>query len=43
MTHLAMSLLGSTVPMKAGLNWFMPALANSKVGSSNGMVEDEWT
>lgn len=25
------------------LTWFMPALAKSKVGSSNGMVADEWT
>lgn len=28
---------------KMGLNWFMPALAKSNVGSSRGMVADEWT
>ena len=39
--HLAISLLGSTVPTKTGLNWFMPALANNKVGSSIGMVDEE--
>lgn len=38
-----MSLLGSTVPTKTGLNWFMPALANNRVGSSRGMVDEEWT
>ena len=27
---------GSTVPRKMVLNWFMPALANSKVGSFSG-------
>jgi hypothetical protein len=30
---LPMSLAGSTVPRKTGLNWFMPALVNSRVGS----------
>ena len=25
------------------LTWFIPALANSKVGSSWGIVDDEWT
>uniref|UniRef100_A0A7C9ARA9 Uncharacterized protein n=1 Tax=Opuntia streptacantha TaxID=393608 RepID=A0A7C9ARA9_OPUST len=29
-------LFGSTVPRKIGLNWFIPALANSKVGSLRG-------
>ena len=28
--------LGSAVPMKMGLYWFIPALANSRVGSSWG-------
>lgn len=31
-----MSLLGSTVPRKMGLNWFIPALAKRRVGSFNG-------
>jgi len=31
---LAIWLLGSTVPRKMGLNWFMPALAKRRVGSS---------
>ena len=26
-----------------GLNWHMPALANKRVGSSRGMVEEECT
>ena len=32
----AKSELGSTVPWKMGLNWFMPALAKSSVGSACG-------
>ena len=42
-TYLAISLFGSTVPTNTGLNWFIPALANRRVGSSLGMVEDECT
>lgn len=34
---------GSTVPKKIGLYWFIPALANNKVGSSCGMTEDDGT
>ena len=34
---------GAAWPRKMGLNWFIPALANSKVGSSRGMVDEEWT
>ena len=30
---LPKSELGSTVPRKISLNWFIPALANSRVGS----------
>lgn len=33
---LPMSLAGSTVPRNTGLNWFMPALVNSSVGSFSG-------
>ena len=28
--------VGSAWPRKIGLNWFMPALVNSNVGSSSG-------
>lgn len=34
---------GSTVPKKIDLYWFMPALANSRVGSERGTTEDEGT
>lgn len=40
---LAKSELGSTVPRKMGLNWFMPALANSRVGSLWGTTLLEGT
>jgi hypothetical protein len=33
---LPRSLLGSAVPRKIGLNWFMPAFVKSSVGSSCG-------
>ena len=33
---LAKSDLGSAVPRKMGLNWFIPAFANSRVGSAWG-------
>lgn len=33
---LPMSLLGSTVPRNTGLNWFIPALVNRRVGSFRG-------
>ena len=41
---LAKLLLGSTVPRKIGLNWFIPALANSRVGSLWGttLLEGTW-
>lgn len=35
-----MSQMSEDVPERT---WFMPALANSNVGSSSGMVDDEWT
>lgn len=41
--HFDISLFGSAVPKKIGLNWFIPALANNNVGSSNGIVDDECT
>ena len=34
---------GSHVPKKIGLNWFMPALAKSKVGSSCGTTGEDGT
>lgn len=34
---------GSTVPKKIDLNWFIPALVKSKVGSDNGTTGDEGT
>lgn len=34
---------GSTVPKKMDLYWFMPALANNKVGSECGTTDDEGT
>ena len=37
---LARSLLGSAVPRKMGLNWFIPALANSRVGSLTGTTAE---
>ncbi len=40
---LAKSELGSTVPRKMGLNWFMPALAKSRVGSLCGTTLLEGT
>jgi hypothetical protein len=36
--NFPMSDFGSTVPRKIGLNWFMPALVNSNVGSSSGTL-----
>ena len=41
---LAKLLFGSTVPRKIGLNWFIPALANSSVGSLWGttLLEGTW-
>src|SRR3546814_7870636 len=35
--------LGSRVPRKMGLNWFMPALVKSSVGSSYGKTGDDGT
>src|SRR5262249_29509237 len=32
-----------SVPRKIGLNWFMPALLNSSVGSSSGTTLDDGT
>src|SRR5262249_17503585 len=32
-----------SVPRKNGLNWFMPALANSRVGSSSGTTGEDGT
>lgn len=34
---------GSTVPRNIDLYWFMPALANKRVGSECGTTEDEGT
>ena len=34
---------GSTVPRKMDLYWFMPALANRRVGSECGTTDDEGT
>lgn len=34
---------GSTVPRNMDLYWFMPALANRRVGSECGTTEDEGT
>ena len=34
---------GSHVPKKIGLNWFMPALAKSNVGSSCGTTGEDGT
>lgn len=34
---------GSTVAKNMDLYWFIPAFANSKVGSSKGIVEEEGT
>ena len=34
---------GSTVPRNIDLYWFIPALANSKVGSECGTTEEEGT
>src|SRR5260370_27422695 len=34
---------GFSVPRKYGLNWFMPALVNSSVGSSRGTTGDDGT
>src|SRR6267378_3748167 len=34
---------GFSVPRKYGLNWFMPALVNSSVGSSSGTTLDDGT
>src|SRR5262249_40370299 len=31
------------VPRKTSLNWFMPALVNSSVGSSSGTTDDDGT
>ena len=39
----AKSELGSTVPRKMGLNWFMPALVKSSVGSLCGTTLLEGT
>src|SRR5256885_8313351 len=39
-THLY---AGVWVPRKIGLNWFMPALVNSSVGSSRGTTGDDGT
>ncbi len=36
-------LVGSAWPRKMGLNWFMPALANSRVGSLWGTTGDDTT
>jgi len=33
--------LGSAVPVKMGLNWFIPALAKRRVGSSCGTTGDD--
>jgi len=33
--------LGSTVPRKIDLYWFIPAFANKSVGSSYGIVDDD--
>ena len=40
---VAKSEFGSTVPRKIDLNWFIPALVNSKVGSDSGTTGDEAT
>ena len=40
---LAKSELGSTVPRKMGLNWFMPAFANRSVGSLWGTTLEDGT
>lgn len=34
---------GSTVPKKMDLNWFIPALVNSRVGSDKGTTGEEAT
>jgi hypothetical protein len=36
-----MGTLGSIVPVNIDLNWFMPAFANSKVGSFTGTHGDD--
>ncbi len=36
--HLPMGVAGSAWPRKMGLNWFMPALVKSRVGSSSGAL-----
>ncbi len=36
-------LVGSAWPRKMGLNWFMPALVNSRVGSFSGTTGDDTT
>jgi len=36
-----MGSLGSHVPRKSGLYWFIPALANRMVGSSCGTTGDD--
>ena len=40
---LASGPLGSALPRKMGLNWFIPAFANSNVGSSCGTTGEEGT
>ena len=40
---LAKSDDGSTVPRKIDLYWFMPAFANSRVGSERGTTEEDGT
>lgn len=35
--------LTSQAERRKTFTWFMPALAKSKVGSSRGMVAEEWT
>jgi len=37
----AKGLDGSTVPTKMGLNWFIPELAKSSVGSLTGTTGDD--
>ena len=40
---VAKSELGSTVPRKIDLNWFIPALVKRRVGSARGTTGDEAT
>ena len=39
--RLAISTLGSTVPRKRGLYWFIPAFVKRRVGSSYGTQGEE--